>query len=566
MFTTLRAFAWLRFRMFVNSLEQTGSRDMLERISLAAEKLGPILAGVLLIPSALALAAAGVASGYAIAKGDASSVLAQAPRFVLIVVPLLCVAGPLLLPSADRSNPVRMLLLPINRSTLYVAQSAAALGDVWILLMLPLVGGIPLGLAACGAPGAALFALATGVVLVATVIGISSTTTSLLHLAFRDRRRGELLALLFLLLIPLASIVPNLLAAGSHTRGADRRNTAHPGTIPVPTWLNTSTRAALSFYPTELYTRATQAAARREMAPAVRSVGALAATAIVLHLVGIYVFGRVLESPGSTGSRRQVQTHAAWERRLPWLSTGGSAVALAQLRLGLRTPRGRAIMLAPIPVVFGFAVLNSQNIPKLNLGGTSGDIGLFAGCFASFICMQSMLPIAFNQFAIDKAGLTRALLSPLSDRDYLAGKAVGNAMVVFLPAMICIAASFVILPGSHAIASWLGIPIALLSVYLLAAPAAAVLSAMFPRAVDLNSIGRGSNPHGLAGLLGFFTFIAAGATSAAIALAATRWFGRPLLTLGLLMAWCAITFLISRGLFAIARRIFATRRENLAML
>jgi hypothetical protein len=562
MFATLRAFAWLRFRMFVNSLEQTGSRDMLERFSLAAEKLGPILAGVLLIPSSLALAALGAAGGYAMATGEVSW-LALAPRFVLIIVPLLCVAGPLMLPSADRSNPVRMLLLPINRGTLYVAQSAAALGDVWILLTLPLVGAIPLGLAAGGAPGAALFALAAGVVFVLTVVGISSTTTSLLHLAFRDRRRGELLALLFLLLIPLVSILPNLLA---HPGGADRRNTAHRGTVPVPAWLNTSTRAALSFYPTELYTRATEAAARREVVPALRSVGALAASAILLHLLGIYVFGRVLDSPGSTGSRRQVQPHGAWERRLPWLSAGGSAVALAQLRLALRTPRGRAIMLAPIPIVFGFAVLNSQNIPKLNIGGTSGDMGLFAACFASFICMQSMLPIAFNQFAIDKAGLTRALLSPLSDRDYLAGKSVGNAMVVFLPALFCIAASFVILPGSHAIASWLGIPVALLSVYLLAAPVAAVLSAMFPRAVDLNSIGRGSNPHGLAGLLGFLTFLAAGAINAGIALAATRWLGRPLLTLGLLMAWCAITFLISRALFAIARRIFATRRENLAML
>jgi len=566
MFTTLRAFAWLRFRMFVNSLEQTGSRDMLERFSLAAEKLGPILAGVLLIPSGLALAVLGAASGYAIAKGEATSVLVLTPRFLLIVVPLLSVAGPLLLPSGDRSNPIRMLLLPISRGTLYVAQSAAALGDVWVLLMLPLVGSIPLGLAAGGAPGAGLFALVGGIVLVVIVVAISSTTTSLLHLAVRDRRRGELLALLFLLLIPLVSVLPNLLAAEPGSRGTGRGNTAHRGTLPVPTWLNASARAALSFYPTELYTRATQAAARRDVVPAVRAVGALAGGAVLLNLLGIYVFSKVLESPASTGARRQVQTHAAWERKVPWLSPGGSAVALAQLRLALRTPRGRAILLAPIPVVFGFGVLNSQEVPGFNVGGLSGDVGLIGGCFASFICVMSILPIAFNQFAIDKAGLTRALLAPLSDRDYLAGKAVGNAMIVFLPAIVCMAASFALLPGSRAIASWLAIPVALLSVYFLAAPPAAVLSAMFPRVVDLNSIGRGSNAHGLASLLGFVTFLVAGVPNVAIALAATRWFGRPLLTLSLLIAWCAITFLICRGLFAIACRIFATRRENLAML
>jgi hypothetical protein len=292
----------------------------------------------------------------------------------------------------------------------------------------------------------------------------------------------------------------------------------------------------------------------------------LAAVAILLHLLGIYVFGRVLESPGSTGSRRQVQTHAVWERTLPWLSPGGSAVALAQLRLALRTPRGRAILLTPIPVTFGLAVLNSQHLQGFNVGGRSGDMGLFAGCLASFISLLSIWPIAFNQFAIDKAGLTRALLAPLSDRDYLAGKALGNAMIAFLPAIVCITASFALLPGSRAIASWLAIPTALLSIYFLAAPIAAVLSAMFPRVVDLNSIGRGSNAHGLAGLLGFLTLLAAAAPNVAIALAATRWLGRPLLTLALLIAWCAIASLISRGLFAIARRIFATRRENLAML
>ena len=37
MLTTMRAFAWLRWRMFINSLERTGSRDMLERFSLAIE-------------------------------------------------------------------------------------------------------------------------------------------------------------------------------------------------------------------------------------------------------------------------------------------------------------------------------------------------------------------------------------------------------------------------------------------------------------------------------------------------------------------------------------------------
>ena len=89
---------------------------------------------------------------------------------------------------------------------------------------------------------------------------------------------------------------------------------------------------------------------------------------------------------------------------------------------------------------------------------------------------------------------------------------------------------------------------------------------MFPRVVDLNSIGRGSNAHGLSGLLGILSFVVAAAPNLAIAAAATFWFHRPALTLALLLAWSVIAFFLGRLLFVPARRIFATRRENLAML
>ena len=44
MLRTLRAFAWMRWRVLVNSLERTGARDRLERFSLAVDQLGPIIA------------------------------------------------------------------------------------------------------------------------------------------------------------------------------------------------------------------------------------------------------------------------------------------------------------------------------------------------------------------------------------------------------------------------------------------------------------------------------------------------------------------------------------------
>src|SRR3954454_17686731 len=147
----LRAFAWLRWRMLINSLERTGARDTIERFSIAIEKLGPIMAAVLMIPSGFLLASAAAASGFAVARGDQHSMVFEAARFLLLIIPVASIFGPLLLPAADRTNPVRMLLLPIPRHTLYAAQSASAFADLWVVAMLPIVLFVPLGLLAGGA-------------------------------------------------------------------------------------------------------------------------------------------------------------------------------------------------------------------------------------------------------------------------------------------------------------------------------------------------------------------------------------------------------------------------------
>ena len=217
--------------MLVNSLEKTGSRDALERFSLAIEKLGPILAGILLIPSAIFLAALGVAAGYFLATAGNPTPF-TAVRFILIVVPLLAVIGPLFLPAADRTNPIRLLLLPIPRSTLYIAQSSAAFGDPWTVLLIPLATAIPVGLAAGGAITAALLCLTGTILFVALIVGLSSLATSVLHLVVRDRRRGELAALFFIVLVPVVAMLPGLL------EGDSRRSRQSPPTPHVPRWVS----------------------------------------------------------------------------------------------------------------------------------------------------------------------------------------------------------------------------------------------------------------------------------------------------------------------------------------
>lgn len=557
MIRILRAFAWLRWRMLVNSLEKTGSRDALERFSLAIEKLGPILAAILLVPSALALTALGAYAGYTLATGGPTAPLTLA-RYLLFAVPVLAVVGPLFLPAADRTNPVRLLLLPIPRATLYVAQTATALGDPWNLLMLALIVGIPIGIAAGGAYAAAAVSAAAALLLLLIVSGISALATSILHLVARDRRRGEFLALVFIVVIPVMAVVPALM-------NDEGRRGSTPTAPLLPAWVGDAGQRALSLYPTELFVSGTRSAVVGDGSGTVSGAAGLGFVAVFVHLAGLLIFRRVLESPGGASSRRSKPMRAAWTSRLPGLTDGASAVALAQLRLALRTPRGRSILLSPLAMFAIFGIMMFRGSGQLNFGPFRFGNGLSLATFATFTCLLSILPMAMNQFAVDRAGLTMALLSPLKDEELLAGKAAGNLLVTLPPILVCILAAALVFPGGP-LPLWLSLAPGLLSVYLLVAPVAAISSAVFPRAVDLNSIGRGSNAHGAAGFIGMIAFFVAGVPPFLLALLATRGLDRPWLAPALMVAWCVAAYVIARLLFVPARRIFASRRENLALI
>ena len=88
-----RAFVWMRFRVLINSLERTGSRDTLERFSVATEKLGPIMALALLIPSSLVLFVLGITAGFALAQ-TTSPITMTIVRFFLLLVLFLTLLGP----------------------------------------------------------------------------------------------------------------------------------------------------------------------------------------------------------------------------------------------------------------------------------------------------------------------------------------------------------------------------------------------------------------------------------------------------------------------------------------
>jgi hypothetical protein len=552
----LRAFAWMRWRVLVNSIERTGARDTLERFSIAIEQIAPLIALLLFVPSALFAAGLGAATGYALADGNPRPLLLEITRFLLLAAVALSVAGPIVIPAAERTSAVRLLLLPISRPTLYVAQTVGALTDPWVLLAIPLVLLLPAGLAAGGAFAAAAVALLVAILLVATLVGLVSLATSLLHVVVRDRRRGELIALLFILALPMVGM---LFAAGVNDGDARaaRRRQAPPARVHA-------VQRALAYVPSERYVAAVRAGTAGDTRGAMRPIAALGIAAVVLHALALAIYGRLLDSPAASGGSRH-PARRRWSLTLPGVSAGTSAVALAQLRLVARTPRGRSMVLSPLIVVVMFGAMMYRGSGDMQLGFIELESGVGLATFGAFAALLSILPAAMNQFAIDGGGLTLAFLSPLGDRELLAGKAIGNGLVLAGPALLCMAGAFAAFPGGSPWL-WLSLPLAVAASYVLVTPAAAALSAIFPRAVDMNSIGRGSNAHGAAGLIGFLAFLAAGAPCGLLVLLATRVLRQPALAPLFLLVWLATSVAIAAALFLPVRKLFARRRENLGMI
>jgi hypothetical protein len=230
----------------------------------------------------------------------------------------------------------------------------------------------------------------------------------------------------------------------------------------------------------------------------------------------------------------------------------------------MRTPRGRAILLGPL-VPFSMLAIVVYRQGQLDFGYINLTDGLSLAAFGGAVCLLSILPFAMNQFAIDRSGLTLVLLSPLDTRELLAGKAVGNGLIAAGPAILSAVVALVLFPGGSP-ALWLSLPLALVATYALAAPGAAALSALFPRTVDLNSIGRGSNAHGAATLLGLLASMASGAASLGVNLAIMRSVAAPQLALTLMLVWLAGCTVVARLLFVPVRALLARRRENLVLI
>ena len=355
MIRILRAFAWLRWRMLLNSLERRSSRDAIERFSIAVEQLAPTIAAIVMLPSMLGLAGLAGYAGWTLGSRRAAGL-----HFRGAAIPAARgmraspSPAPSCSPAAIAPTPFACSSCPIPRGVLYLAHAVGALADPWVLLAAAVVLGLPLGLAAGGSVGARGAGRGGGP---------AADRGPDRHLARRLGRGAPVRARPPARGIARAArrrrAADDRDAAGAHGRapplqprsgGPSRESSAAPAT--------SSGRCSPWCRPSSMSARCGRhpIADRRHQPP--RSPGSWARRGTSSAGVrGVRARPRLDgDHRAETSGGRRRETVAD-----PGPRSDTSAVAINQLRLALRTPRGRATLLSPI-VVFGmFAVMTLRS-------------------------------------------------------------------------------------------------------------------------------------------------------------------------------------------------------------
>lgn len=287
----------------------------------------------------------------------------------------------------------------------------------------------------------------------------------------------------------------------------------------------------------------------------------LVAWAVALHGATWLLFRRLYDSPMSVGGRSSADARDVRLARIPGLSPAAAAVAMAQVRLVLRSVRGRTCLVGPLLmlVIFGALTLSRNDLGPLTAFTNQGGIGL--ALLIAFFSLLSMHPIVVNQFAVDGAGLTLEFLQPISGRDLLRGKAVGGAIVSSAPSAVAVLVARVVFDGGTW-GQWTALAFGFVATYALVAPLAATMSLAFPRAVNFNSMGRSSNPHQLATFITLLATALAAAPAFGLAVLAAV-MGDPNLAALFVGLWAVVAVAAGWWLLTPVDRLLERRRENL---
>ena len=325
---------------------------------------------------------------------------------------------------------------------------------------------------------------------------------------------------------------------------------------------------AASLFPSELYARALFEPLRGRVGLGLLGLLGVAAIGTALYGLSWTTYRRLLDSPENISPRRGARAEPkAW--RLPGLGPAVSAVAQAQFRNVLRTVHGKmAVFFTPLSLLFAWLAISRVGRGSMDqfLGhGAASPLGpliAYGGATLSLFAPQRFL---LNSFATDGAGLTLALLSPISDRELVVGKSVGMAILSAIPLLIITTFVAVLSPAAP-IALWAAVFVATAASHLILAPAGAIVSALFPKTVNMNRLSGASNPNGIASLLGVFLTAASCGPPLLVAAGTFLATRSPILALLAVLGYAVVAAGISLLLTHAAARVLAGRRENLALV
>lgn len=562
----LRAFAWLRWRLLLNGVRGSHRRDAIEQISRLLALAVPAAIVVMSLGSILMVSVAGLMGGYGIAAGTLSfspPAIVFGARALLFGVTVLVLVMPVSAAAQTTSTKYsRLLLLPISGRSLHVTEVLAGLADPWILFSLPGLGLFAIGLAAGGRVGWGLMALAAGAVLVVVLASASAFVSFLVSWLFRNRRRAELLTILFVMSISVIALLPQFLDDRKSSeprldRGVD--TTSWPPSVArldamLPRWT--------AVLPSEVYGRVINTSMDGKPGIAAAWMALLSGQAALFFWLSGVMHRRLLESAGGSGSGRHRITRMRPPWRLPGVSGQASAVAWVMLKGSMRSVRGRVAVLLPGPMMAIVALMlirRPGEAPWIASLGTHGHLMFGASLIIAIFAIH---PFTLNQFSSDRTGLTLQLLLPVSAQDLVRGKAIGGGAMFLLAAAISGVASM-LATGGGSPAAWLMAAVGGLAVYITVTPIAALVSALLPVAADMSKAGSGGNPHTASALIGMLAAAVAAVPVALIAVPDLLPFGTPMGSLLAMVGWLGLVSVVAWVLLGAAARVVTARRENL---
>jgi hypothetical protein len=406
--------------------------------------------------------------------------------------------------------------------------------------------------------------LTAGLMLILTLTTLGALAVFLAHLLLRNQQRAELIAMAAIMVIMLVSFLPMVVEAMDvqdeqareelQERVREQRVSLIKAAGPF-TWV----------IPSELYAKTLVRAHDGRIAAGLVPLGVMALLGTTIFLSSARVYRRLLDSPESSSPRRGRGGALAFRQRsLPGLGHAASTVAWVTARVAMRTVKGKlAVVTTPIVVGVLSLVLSRQwagiDFAGMHVGAFS--VGLL---IAVVLPLLSFQPILLNLYAVDRAGLTLQYLVPATDQDLVRGKIAGGALLTTMatvPGLILVP----LITRQGSLAFWLAMLLGCIASYLVLGPVFAMLSTLFPKAADLNSLGSQGNASNLAVLVAMF-LTPAMLVPIVILVLVGQLFGGLYISVVLVAAWVAVAAALSFPLTQLATSLLARRRENVAMV